>query len=536
MNLCSRLISILDKSNLLSSCFPQHGDIINNLSSLEEQTVGSTTTTVLRKYGYDNAGRQTQILQGVNGGTLALLETDTWDGTGRQATRVLGTGNQTLDYAWDIRDRLTGINDPASLGTDKFAVSYTYETGASAQYGGNISGATWKHAGGTAQTYAYNYDTYGRLTSGTHSGGNGETIAYDANGNITSLTRTGARAETLTYTYTSGTNRLGTLKSNGSSKTFQYNADGTMKTDGLRTLALTYNYLKLPRTVKRGTTSTVTYIYDASGNKLAVSQDGTAKNYYCGDFVYDGSLAVAYILTPNGQLTRNPSTGAYTSQYNITDHLGNVRSVVSSSGTVLQSTDYYPFGLAFSDSNIASNRYLYNGKELEDYTLGTSYLGTLDYGARHYDPRIARWTVPDPMAESSYALTAYGYCGNKPILLFDPDGQFPETVWDIANLMLDIQSLIDNVRRGKVSASIVDGVGLAVDAAATLLPFVPGGAGTAIKGVRAADKAVEGIKTVDKVVDAEKGIEAINNGSKAAKRSLQESAEIGKEKSERNRR
>ena len=88
----------------------------------------------------------------------------------------------------------------SSLGTDKFAVSYTYETGAPAQYGGNISGATWKHVGGTAQTYAYSYDTYGRLTSGTHSGGNGETIEYDANGNITSLTRTGARAETLIYT------------------------------------------------------------------------------------------------------------------------------------------------------------------------------------------------------------------------------------------------------------------------------------------------------------------------------------------------
>ena len=389
----------------------------------EEQTVGGTTTTVLRKYGYDNAGRQTKILQGVNSGTLALLETDTWDGTGRQATRVLGTGNQTLNYAWDIRDRLTGINDPASLGADKFAVSYTYETGAPAQYGGNISGATWKHAGGTAQTYAYSYDTYGRLTSGTHSGGNGETIEYDANGNITSLTRTGARAETLTYTYTSGTNRLGTLKSNGSSKTFQYNADGTMKTDGLRALTLTYNYLKLPRTVKRGTTSTVTYIYDANGNKLAVSQDGTAKNYYCGDFVYDGSLAVAYILTPNGQLTRNSSTGAYSTQYNIPDHLGNVRSVVSSSGTVLQSTDYYPFGLAFADADIASNRYLYNGKELEDYTLGTSYLGTLDYGARHYDPRIARWTVPDPMAEKYYGVNTYGYCKNAPNHNIDPNGQ-----------------------------------------------------------------------------------------------------------------
>ena len=73
---------------------------------------------------------------------------------------------------------------------DKFAVAYAYETGASPQYGDNS-----------------------------------ETIAYDANGNITSLTRTGARSETLAYTYTSGTNELGTLKSNGSSKTFQYNAD-----------------------------------------------------------------------------------------------------------------------------------------------------------------------------------------------------------------------------------------------------------------------------------------------------------------------
>ncbi len=158
------------------------------------------------------------------------------------------------------------------------------------------------------------------------------------------------------------------------------------------------------------------------------SDDGTAKNYYCGDFVYDGSLAVAYILTPNGQLTRNPSTGTYTSQYNITDHLGNVRSVVSSSGTVLQSTDYYPFGLAFSDSNIASNRYLYNGKEIEDYTLGTAYLGTLDYGARHYDPRIARWTVPDPMAEKYYGVHAYSYCAGNPVMMVDPDGKH---IWTI---------------------------------------------------------------------------------------------------------
>ena len=140
---------------------------------------------------------------------------------------------------------------------------------------------------------------------------------------------------------------------------------------------------------------------------------------FCSDFVYDGSLAVAYFLTPNRQLTRNSSTGAYSTQYNIPDHLGNVRSVVSSSGTVLQSTDYYPFGLAFADANITNNRYLYNGKELEDYTLGTTYLGTLDYGARHYDPRIARWTVPDPMAEKYYGVNAYSYCAGNPVMMVD---------------------------------------------------------------------------------------------------------------------
>ena len=150
-------------------------------------------------------------------------------------------------------------------------------------------------------------------------------------------------------------------------------------------------------------------------------------------------LAVDYILTPNGQLTRNPSTGAYTAQYNITDHLGNVRSVVNSSGTVLQSTDYYPFGLAFSDTNITNNRYLYNGKELEDYTVGTSYLGTLDYGARHYDPRIARWTVPDPLAEKYYGVNAYCYCIGVPVVLRDPNGENP--VYDIQGIFLGTDEL-----------------------------------------------------------------------------------------------
>jgi RHS repeat-associated protein len=46
------------------------------------------------------------------------------------------------------------------------------------------------------------------------------------------------------------------------------------------------------------------------------------------------------------------------------------------------------------------DQYLYNGKELQDELS----LGWLDYGARMYDPAIARWVTIDPMSENSRML------------------------------------------------------------------------------------------------------------------------------------
>jgi RHS repeat-associated protein len=53
----------------------------------------------------------------------------------------------------------------------------------------------------------------------------------------------------------------------------------------------------------------------------------------------------------------------------------------------------------------------------------SNYLYTLDYGARHYDPSLARWMTPDPMAEKYYPLTQYNYCGGNPVKFVDPDGK-----------------------------------------------------------------------------------------------------------------
>ncbi len=88
---------------------------------------------------------------------------------------------------------------------------------------------------------------------------------------------------------------------------------------------------------------------------------------------------------------------------------------------VIQTDDYYPFGLAFNSykrENNVSNNYTYNGKELQDELN----LGWLDYGARMYEPEIGRWHKMDKKAELYANMSAYAYAANTPINAIDPDG------------------------------------------------------------------------------------------------------------------
>jgi RHS repeat-associated protein len=322
-----------------------------------------------------------------------------YDNLGKPVSQGYGNGVQeTVTYnvqGW-MRSKAA-----TKAGANIFNMTLRYHDPlhAAARYGGEIAEMQWQHGAGTGNAYAFAYDNLGRLTSSTrHAGGvqllsyTERDLAYDRNGNITALKRYGSNGgvpqDNFSYSYNG--NSLASI-TGSISAAYSHDQNGNMTFDGRKNLQISYNLLSLPQTVNQ------------AGMQVA--------NYY-----------------------------------NTTDHLASIRVITDQAGTVAEQNDYYPFGKRTNTGEqyllMPANRYKFNGKELQ--TIAN--MEYLDYGARLYDPTIARWLTRDPLADDYYSLSPYGYCAGNPIKYIDVNGEFIGTI--IGAVVGGVTGAYDSYKKG----------------------------------------------------------------------------------------
>ena len=404
---------------------------------------GKPTRTEMYTYSYDHADRLLKV-EHTLGGTKITLADYAYDNLGRLQSKSLhGSATNKLTYAYNVRGWLTGIS-----GT-KFTQNLYYNTGnGTARYNGSISSMTWKAGNeSTVRGYKFTYDGLDRLLNATYgetAGINANTdrfsenvTAYDKNGNIKTLQRYGQTAasgygliDNLTFTLAGNLlNRVDDAAAASAygggfefkdgvkqANEYTYDSNGNLTKDlnkGISTI--TYNVLNLPNMVTFSDGSTIAYTYGADGTKLkTVHKTGstTTTTDYCGNVVYENGVQ-KLLLTDEGYVTLSDSKY----HYYLKDHQGNNRVVINQSGTVEETNHYYPFGGVFASSGNVQP-YKYNGKEYD----GKKGLNWYDYGARHYDAALGRFTTNDRFSEKYHSLSPYQYGANNPVNTIDING------------------------------------------------------------------------------------------------------------------
>jgi RHS repeat-associated protein len=285
-------------------------------------------------------------------------------------------------------------------------------------------------------------------------------ITYDLNGNIQTLKRNPyvaldagvSPSDNLTYHYSSALkNRLlyvgdaaGTSTGtetdfpNQSSGNYSYDAIGQLTTDtkdgltyeyysdgltknirqgGVIRAAFEYNHLGLRQrkiTYAGGEPTTYTwYVYDPAGALVST---------YSTDIGNDTTIQEDMPLYAGGRVGMlNKGTGRYS--FELTDHLGNVRSVIAkASGSnaveVLSYSDYYPHGGILPGRNYVSSPAYKIGAAGVEKDGETNFL---NFELRQMDSRLGRWFNPDPMGQY---FSPYLAMGNNPVSMIDEDGGY----------------------------------------------------------------------------------------------------------------
>ena len=297
-------------------------------------------------------------------------------------------------------------------------------------------------------------------------------------------------------------------------KSFTYDANGDMTSDGRKGLDLTWNVLNLVDSAAMHGSS-LKYAWLSEGTKVSArandgSGDGVQKRYL-GSFVYTSSgghstdtpTEVESIAWDEGRILMNPPAAmdtvtvietpeggeiivdtvavdsiAVVSLYRdcwfAGDHLGNVRSVIDISPDlatpeILEQNDYLPFGTRIQNPAFVTspdNRWRYAGKE--EQRFGFLDLSLLDFGARMYDPFTARWTAVDPMAKQYVGYSPFIYCVGNPTGTIDPNGSSIKPIKTVFKVARKAYKAAKNSEKFRLGLALTEEAYSLVDDAKTL--------------------------------------------------------------------
>ena len=489
-----------------------------------------------KSYTYDDVGNITQIAQDV-----------------RVGESILG-GRYTTDYTYDTQNRLlTASQQSTSLGAYSYSMSYspagcvgqkqcaanltnyTYGYRAASlgqhlnhqvagifdEYAQEMTRLNWDVDGQLSSVYGpcfdglqqHRWDEAGRLVASYGNGtagyfgydGNGERV-YKLRGTMTvEQINAGREHVSMLFTYpTLYVNPYMVITPQGYTKYYYMGTDHVAAQIG-NVSHMQAQYTQSD-TIAGLISKANTFMQSAIGTVDGYIASSNLLNSISGDPILEyriphcHSMLVRFISTSSLQNQLLPVISGDVSgigndllepalYYYHPDHLGSATWITDSVGNPAQYLHYLPYGELWKNQKLTGydERYKYTGKERDNET-GYDY-----FGARHYTSSFSGWLSPDPLMDKYPGISPYAYCNWNPLKYVDPTGRLAETIWDVANVIIDFTSLISNIKMGNTTDAIIDGAGLILDAVAVALPFVPGGAGAAIQSTRAA-KFIENTK------------------------------------------